>query len=405
MQTKHNTKHNIYLIPGFFGFANLGGLTYFSHVKEYIDRLFRDQEIDATIISVHTHPTASIRRRTQILYDAIAESSDPDTRIHLIGHSTGGLDARLLTSPGTDLGNGVDVESIASRVDSVVTISTPHYGTPLASFFRGIAGAKLLRLFSLGTLYVLRYGSLPLSFMVKLGGLLTMVDGLMRRIDTLLDQLYEELLNDFSDERKDEIARLFDQMSDDQSLMTQLMPEAMDLFNASVSDRPGTTYGSVVTQGKKPSVQSRWSAGFSFNGHVMQSRYAWLYNRTGRMPVTAVPELTEQQSEALRHAYYDIPNAVANDGMVPTLSQPWGEVISVGWADHLDVVGNFDDRMHRPPHIDWLITNSGFGRPHFEALWMDITGFVINASVRQKRKLAGPVSRKSAKVVRLRKRR
>ena len=37
---------HVYLIPGFFGFANLGELKYFAHCKEPIERAYADARLD-----------------------------------------------------------------------------------------------------------------------------------------------------------------------------------------------------------------------------------------------------------------------------------------------------------------------------------------------------------------------
>ena len=72
-------------------------------------------------------------------------------------------------------------------------------------------------------------------------------------------------------------------------------------------------------------------------------------------------------------------------GIVPTLSQIWGHVIHAAVADHLDALGHFRDASHDPPHVDWLVSGSGFDRPGFEALVDDVVRFV-----------AGPTPRKAA---------
>ena len=61
---------------------------------------------------------------------------------------------------------------------------------------------------------------------------------------------------------------------------------------------------------------------------------------------------------------------------MPTRSQAWGRVLHAAIADHLDVLGHFRDASHDPPHVDWLVTGSGFDRARFEALWSDITRFL-----------------------------
>jgi len=78
----------------------------------------------------------------------------------------------------------------------------------------------------------------------------------------------------------------------------------------------------------------------------------------------------------LRRAYGELPSPDANDGLVPTLSQAWGRVIHAAVADHLDVLGHFRDATHAPPHVDWLVTGSGFTRRRFEALWADVAKFL-----------------------------
>lgn len=49
-----------------------------------------------------------------------------DALPHLIGHSSGGLDVRLLTAPGVGLPTDVNVERLAGRVRTVITLSTPR---------------------------------------------------------------------------------------------------------------------------------------------------------------------------------------------------------------------------------------------------------------------------------------
>jgi triacylglycerol lipase len=67
------------------------------------------------------HPTAGVYRRAWKLAERI-EFLIGDSPFHLVGHSMGGLDARLLASD----------PAWASRVVSLTTIGTPHLGTSLA---------------------------------------------------------------------------------------------------------------------------------------------------------------------------------------------------------------------------------------------------------------------------------
>ena len=78
----------------------------------------------------------------------------------------------------------------------------------------------------------------------------------------------------------------------------------------------------------------------------------------------------------MRRAFGWIPAARHNDGIVPTRSQVWGEVVAAVRADHLDVLGHFDDPGHAPPHYDWLCSGAGYTRADFEQTWRRVIRFV-----------------------------
>src|SRR5690242_4773362 len=145
---------HVYLVPGFFGFTTLGEVGYFAHVLDFLRAL----DLPVELHVVHTHPTASLPQRAARVLETIAATMGRDGPVHVIGHSSGGLDARLLVAPGVALPSDVGVERVARRVRTVVTVATPHHGTPLASFFASLLGQRLLRGFSLSTVYALRFG-------------------------------------------------------------------------------------------------------------------------------------------------------------------------------------------------------------------------------------------------------
>ncbi len=373
-----SAKHHIYLVPGFFGFANLGEFVYFGHVRDFVHAECARRGIDAEVIAVLSHPTASIRQRTaDLLAEVQRTASADDGPIHLIGHSTGGLDSRLFVSPGASLREGLNLEPYASRVRTVVTVSAPHAGTPLASFFLGLFGGQILKLLSLFTMYVLRFGRLPLRAAFRLGHVLSRADEKLGFKATILDQLFEQLLGDFSAERRDAVTKFLGDVGRDTSLIPQLTPEGIDLFNAGTTDRPGVRYGSVVTQARAPSLRARWSAGLDPYAQITHTVYAFLYGQTRRMPLTALPLHTPGQIAALVQAYGTMPDPQACDGIVPTRSQVYGKVLAAVRADHLDAIGHFDQPAHEPPHVDWLISGSGFRRPQFEQMWKTVVDFVL----------------------------
>jgi hypothetical protein len=373
-----SAKHHIYLVPGFFGFANLGELVYFGHVRDFIQAEFTRRGIEAEVVAVLSHPTASIRARTADLLAEVQKTASADEGpIHLVGHSTGGLDSRLFVSPGASLREGLNLEPYASRVRTVVTVSTPHAGTPLASFFLGLFGQQILKLLSLFTMYVLRFGRLPLRAAFRLGHVMARADNQIGWKSTLLDQLYDQLLGDFSAERRDAVAKFLGDVGRDTSLIPQLTPEGIDLFNAGTVDRVGVRYGSVVTQARPPSLRARVSAGLDPYAQMTHTVYAFLYGQTQRMPLTAVPLHTPGQIAALVQDYGTLPGPQACDGVVPTRSQVYGKVLAAVRADHLDAIGHFDQPSHQPPHVDWLISGSGFRRQQFEHVWKTVVDFLL----------------------------
>jgi triacylglycerol esterase/lipase EstA (alpha/beta hydrolase family) len=367
----------IYLVPGFFGFTNLGELRYFGHVHRFLAEACARVGLDAQVHSVRTPPTSSLRTRAARLLDAIAATLRPgDGPIHLIGHSSGGLDVRLLLSPEVSLPTRVDPERIVARVRTVVTVSAPHHGTPVASFFASLLGQRLLQLLSLSTIYVLRFGHPPIAVLLKLGAAFARLDRHLGVNSALLDQLFGQLLGDFSTRRRRVIGRLLEDVRTDQALLTQLTPEGMDLFNASTRMRRGVRYGCVVTRAHPPGVRSAMAAGLDPSAQASHAVYQGLYRLAARASGLALPSVTRSQARVLERSYGEEPGPAANDGLVPTLSQVWGDVIHAARADHLDVVGHFDDPAHDPPHFDWLSTGTGFTRRDFEAVWSDVARYV-----------------------------
>lgn len=367
--------HHFYLIPGFFGFADLGGITYFHHVREVLTELCREQGIEPRIYYVSTYPTGSIRKRALRLYEQIVETAcDDDYPIHLIGHSTGGLDARLFTTPTVALLKGVDVEPFAKRVKSVVTIATPHLGTPMASFFDSLLGQKLLYLLSMGTVYALRFGKFPLAAMFQIVGMITKLDDKIGFEHTILDQFYENLFADFEHGHMDVITEYLESIRKEQVLLGQLTPGGVDLFNAAAEDRATTRYGSVITQGRPPGVEVIKQIGLDPYKQASHLLYEGVYRLTGRVP--EYPDLSDEDVKTLERAYGALPARRASDGVVPTWSQVYGEIIHACWADHLDVCGHFSDEHHEPPHIDWLASGTQYNRTKFLHLWEDVVEFI-----------------------------
>ncbi|MCI0574346.1 MAG: triacylglycerol lipase, partial [Myxococcaceae bacterium] len=208
-------------------------------------------------------------------------------------------------------------------------------------------------------------------------GAIVRVDDRLGWKATLVDQLFAQLLTDFSPERRQALVTFLAQVSSDQSLVTQLALEAMDVFNAGTANRPGVRYGSVVTRARYPSWKGRLHAGMSPYAQGTYALYSFLHRKACAFPEARKPTLSLEQLDRMRDSNGALPALRSSDGIVPTWSQPWGEVIASVRADHLDVIGHFDDPGYQPPHVDWLLSNSEFRRPQFETVWRQVVDFCL----------------------------
>lgn len=373
--------HHVYLIPGFFGFSNLGDLHYFRAIRETLEKNFRDAGQEVFIPGVPTFPTGSLTRRARRLLDTILAngSLEKAEHIHLIGHSTGGLDARLLCSMSRDLGSERLREKLRSKVRTVVCLSSPHRGTPLANFFTTLYGKNLLYLVTL--LIIVGLWRKPIHMAAGAIGLLFRLSDLLGITEPLLRQLTDQLLKDFSEEREAEVREFLNSVLADVSLMVQLTPEAMELFDRSVVPWPETRYVSYATVSPRPLQMLRRTSLRGILMPVGALLYSTLYSITARKE-TGVTGYGDAPSSALELVTQK-PLSFAltdedNDGVVPTLSQIHGEFRGFVRADHLDAIGHYlRGPTEKQDGADWFVSGAHFSLASFEALWKDVTQVLL----------------------------
>jgi len=370
-------RRRIFLVPGFFGFARLGALTYFQGVEAALRDALDRRGVEADVVACRTQPTASIRRRAYRLSEQVRDAGGLETEhLHFVGHSTGGLDVRLLTTPGVRLRPGDVERRIAGRTRSVITVATPHFGTPLAGFFTTVLGRQILEL--LAVLATSRGGRVGLAAAAQTISLAARVDDLVGRRRTVLDSLSETLLSQATGDPDSGLWHYLREIGSDQGAVVQLMPEAMHLFNAAVVANPGTYYGALVTVAPPPPSGFGARDVLSLVRGSLAGAFAVLHTLAGREH-RHYPYPHPGESVVRPFAErFDFPiTRRSNDGIVPTLSQLYGEVLDVVLADHLDVVGQFsrDD----VPHGDWLPSGSAFDRARFEAVWERVAEAILKA--------------------------
>ncbi len=362
--------HSVYFIPGMFGFGELAGYDYFHHLREGLEMRYRIRGVPVRFADVPTPPTSSIRERVLILANTVA-SCDSDGRgsIHLIGHSTGGIDARHALSPTVKLGVPREHMAWTRRVSTLVTMSSPHYGTPLASHFTTLSGARLLYAGSLLTIVALRLGEPWLALLSRLLLRFRDPERTSRTEREAMTEFANALLRFVDDDARRELKDFLRKITVDQGAIVQISPEAMDLSNTSIRNAEHVRYGCVVAAAPPPSTRRALRRVRTPYTAMTAALYGLMHRVTARQharyPYGAPsPDVLSTLEAALNRA----PTTADNDGVVPTLSMLWGDVLWAGEADHLDVIGHFRDDQVLGDHVDWLTSGSRFSRADFHSL-------------------------------------
>ncbi|MES1177844.1 MAG: triacylglycerol lipase [Myxococcales bacterium] len=371
-----------------FGFTRLASYDYFSHVERALSARFEKAGLAVEMHVSDVLPTASVRRRALRLAELIDGTASGDGPIHLLGHSTGGLDARLVASPGAQLAKSAPW---LGRLRSVTTMNTPHYGTPLASFFATAKGQQALYALSAFTVIGLSLGQRPLAIAKVLVGMIARTDDALGVTLPVLDRSVASLLGLVDDARSPAVRTYLKAIREDQGSMLQLSPEAMDLVLAGFEDRPGVWYQSTASMspaaGPKAWLRTLGHPLHSLSLSLFTALHTITADHDEHYPCAALPadraSSTLQAAEAwLVRAFGKSPTLSDNDGCVPIRSQIWGTLVWAGLGDHLDVLGHYRDETPEPRvelrHHDWLTSGSQFNDASFESLMDSIASGMIN---------------------------
>lgn len=374
--------HRVYFVPGMFGFGRLAGYDYFNHVRVGLEQRFRDAGQVVVFEDIPAPPTSSLRYRSRILATAVERSAGDAGPIHLVGHSTGGLDLRLVLSPTVRLGLDPSRLDWRARVQSAVSINTPHYGTPVAGFFATVSGTRMLYALSLITVISLAIGEPSLALFSRVlagvGGIDSLFGGDLRMFSRITDGVLRFVDKD----ARSEISDFLSKVRVDQGGIIQLMPEAVDLFNASTEGDPDVRFGCIASAAPPPRslrlarrIRSPYAA---FTAAI----YSTLYQFAAKVPdVYPYARPNERELSLLRTGIAHEIDDTTNDGIVPTLSMLHGQLLWAGEADHLDVLGHFQD--DEPPqrgeasHRDWITSGARFSRQRWSALLDSLATFQL----------------------------
>lgn len=340
----------------------------------------RDAGRDVTSHVVDVHPSASIRRRAKSMLQCVEVNTSPGEHIHLIGHSTGGLDARLVASPTTNVSGYTVLPEVYHRIRSVTTINSPHYGTPLASFFATVSGQRVLAAVTALTVAALTLGAPPLALTSSLVAAFGRLDRTLGVELKLIDGLVDRIVRLMDDASSSDLQAFLRQIHEDQGAIIQLSPEAMDLFQAGVENNPKVLYQCTASFAPEPNLR-HWSRAVlspwrSMSAPIFSMMYRLTSLEHAMYPCSPGPSADEALAAFLGEA----PPPRASDGVVPVRSQIWGKLVWAGRADHLDVVGHFHDpRDTGKRHVDWLASGSEFDRRGFDRMLDAIVKGLIEA--------------------------
>src|SRR5919204_2125654 len=343
----------VLFVPGFFGFGSFGHpdrplIEYFARVEDAMLRA----HLRPLRFAVHEPPPAgSIADRVRSLYSRASELlAAGATRLHLVGHSTGGLDVRLLAHPRYSA--VPERADLIARIGSVITVSAPFHGTPLA---------RRLGRTSLAVVPALWFGSILASRgRLRLAGQAAALFNLIKRViarqTTPTDEVIAQLA-DVDDDTAHQIRRFLADVAADHRLVVDLTPDAMGELNRALAG------GDAIAPVTFVSVAPR--AGLSPLAFIAAPLQRLFYDVTWRLTAANPPpdaRLPEGPWIGGRHLSLQPP---PHDGIVPAWSQTLdGRAEGIVVGDHLDVIGHYES-----VNATFLRSGSGFDDARFRALW------------------------------------
>jgi pimeloyl-ACP methyl ester carboxylesterase len=341
----------IALVPGFFGFDHRGETTYFAdRFVAGLRSVLEARDVrNVPVLSVSTLGIGSLASRQADLLRELRTLETPNEsgpRLggprtwHLVGHSTGGVDAALLLreSPLVDGENGAKyapgtwgpARDLVERISSVTTISAPHFGTglaesPLARFAAGHPSPMALLDMTRGFVDVARRGDLA----SRLQFALSSAPGLAKMPFYLLHML---LMNQLARDLRPEVLAPLSTRAVRRSAQGRVFSVA------TVAPRPGPDHSDKLFRDLW-----RWTQdGSRAAAHLPHAPAASLDDVALRLP-------TQRRMTLEPIAEGD------NDGVVTTQRQVLGELIAVVIGDHVDVLG----RYRRTSLIDGKVIDPG----------------------------------------------
>lgn len=359
-EEKTRSESLVVLVPGFLIISQIGPVKYFHHLHSALVPRLRRRGIKARVFVARPDPTGGLQARAGTLLDQVDAELDrvPVHMVHFVGHSTGGLDLRFALDPRFRLRErrlppthrNAARDRIRKRLGARITIATPHRGTPFAVPWMWIGAGALESRVPFIARQVLKLARLAVKPDSDAKRWLSKT-GLRERTLQALAELMGLHSAPVANARR--AVEFVLSVIEDRDAIGDLRPA--DLRRRIRGDdrlgADGPHCSSILTFTPPPSTRSALTAADQRSLTVRHLVYAALWSMTAYPPcVRAFPRIRPKTWRQLAPADAPPPDDKTNDGIVPTLSQPWGDVAGIFRADHMDVLGL----------TDWLRSNAGF---------------------------------------------
>ena len=392
----------VVLAPGFLGFDHFGGFPYFTQtvstaLRVALEDMCRDKALELRIVPLGTVPAGSLAERQALLLRQLtrclewAEHEQPRSgavHLHVVGHSTGGLDAELLTlrKPLAHQFWSEADDRVRRSLRTIVSIAAPLSGTSLAD-------AALVQLLATNELHslkdVLSWPRTQLERVVKLPSALPelwpeLLD-LLEGLPPLLKDDALKLLAGNAWYDPHAVLEFVNSLRTNRKLLHDLRPSEVDVtlslgFDARLDRIQRARY---LTVARAPTAATTPAQKLFEFFHGLTARYAddtelasvarTINERvaSGRIPVigaTQLPPLRAASNDGIVNTLRQIP--LASD----TLAVQLDRIAAVVVADHLDVIGYFPTAtpFHKESPNGFLNSGSSFRDREFCALYRSV---------------------------------
>ncbi len=340
----------VLFIPGFFGFGSFGeaGRPFIEYFAQVEAALLRALPAPMRFVVHEPPPTGALDERVRSLHQTFLKT---EGRVHLVGHSAGGLDARLFANARYNS----PAKPLFERLGAVVTLSAPFFGTPLAR--RVLLGADL----ALPTLWFasILASRRQLQLAGHAGAIFNALKRLLLQKTTPTDQLIAALA-DVDDETAHQIKRFLRDVSRDHPLVADILPESMTSLHREIAGGDFPRIRSFVTVAPKPGWGPRDALAFA-----TAPAQRLLYNATYALSSARPPSGVRLPAGPWIGAPRLPLEPESSDGIVPVWSQTLdGRADGIVVGDHLDVIGHYETAG-----ATFLRSGSSFDDARFQALW------------------------------------